>query len=110
MALGVETIGNFNVRKMGDGRYSVTTNIPGNCAACIMDEEGVRKMREKYNRPADTFETTPKTTDNWLVQYLNGRGERAKMMIFYPVSYADQFGGPMQQFKKLGDDLQNVFG
>ena len=38
--MGVEKIGHFDVRKIGDNKYSVACNN-GNIGACITDEAGV---------------------------------------------------------------------
>lgn len=53
--MGVEKIGHFDVRKIGDNKYSVACNN-GNIGACITDEAGVEKLREKYNRSKDIVE------------------------------------------------------
>lgn len=54
MALQVETIGNYNVRKLPNGMYSVSLNN-GNLGAFMCDEEGVKKLREKYHPSGDRF-------------------------------------------------------
>ena len=60
MGLGVETIGNYDVKPLGDGKYAVSTNVPGHVGACIMDEESVVKLREKYAPQGDTVSFTTK--------------------------------------------------
>ena len=52
---GVEVIGNYNVTPLGNGQYSIALNN-GNMGARIGDESAVEQLREKYNKPADTFE------------------------------------------------------
>lgn len=52
---GVEVIGNYNVTPIGNGQYSIALNN-GNMGARIGDETAVEQLREKYNRPADSFE------------------------------------------------------
>lgn len=57
--LGVETIGNYDVRKLDDNRYSVALNN-GNIGACIMDKAGVDALKEKYSKTTDTVEISKK--------------------------------------------------
>lgn len=47
MSFGVEKVGNYDVRKMDNGKYSVAVNN-GNIGACVTDEAGVQKIRDKY--------------------------------------------------------------
>lgn len=53
--MGVEKIGNFDVKKISDNKYSVVCNN-GNIGACITDKAGVEELRQKYNRSKDTVE------------------------------------------------------
>jgi len=47
---GVERIGNFEVRPMGDGRYSFHTTVPGHMGAGILqNEEQLKAFRAKYS-------------------------------------------------------------
>lgn len=52
---GVETIGNYDVKPLGNGKYSVALNN-GNMGAAVVDEAAVQKLREKYNKSGDSFE------------------------------------------------------
>lgn len=62
MGFGVETVGNFDIRSLGNGKYSVTCNN-GNIGACIMDKKAVEALKEKYNASNDSF---TKTTESKL--------------------------------------------
>ena len=55
MAIGVETIGHYNVRKLGENKYAVAVNN-GNLGAYITDKAGVEALKEKYNKSEDTVE------------------------------------------------------
>jgi hypothetical protein len=54
MALGVETIGNYDIKKLPNGMYSVSLNN-GNMGAFMTDEAGLLKFKEKYANKGDTF-------------------------------------------------------
>ena len=54
MALGVETFGNYNIRKLPNGMYSVSLNN-GNMGAFMTDEAGLLKFKEKHQNKGDTF-------------------------------------------------------
>ena len=55
MGLGIETVGHYNVRKLGENKYSVAVNN-GNMGAYVTDEAGVKALKEKYNKSEDTVE------------------------------------------------------
>ena len=57
--MGVETVGNFNVTKIGDNKYAVAVNN-GNLGAYITDKAGVDALKEKYNKSKDTVEISEK--------------------------------------------------
>ena len=54
MAFGSETIGNYNVRRLPNGMYSVSVNN-GNIGAGMWSEEAVNKLREKYSPNGDNY-------------------------------------------------------
>ncbi len=62
---GVETIGNFNVTKLADNKYSVAVNN-GNMGAYVTDKAGVEALKEKYNKSKDTVEISDKTDKKTL--------------------------------------------
>lgn len=49
MGIITEVVGQYNITKMSDGNYSVSLNN-GNIGAFVTDENGVQKIREKYNQ------------------------------------------------------------
>ena len=55
MAIGVETIGHYNVTKLGENKYAVAVNN-GNLGAYMTDKAGVEALKEKYNKSEDTVE------------------------------------------------------
>ena len=104
---GVERIGNFNVRKMSDGKYAVTTTIPGNCAACVVDEEGLKKIREKYNRQQDTFESRKKSNLEDAYQFILNNSQEATRAIVDPVGYAEDHN-VIKTFAQLHSDISKL--
>lgn len=64
---GTERIGNFEVRPMGDGKYSYTTTIPGNMAAGVLyGEKALEEFRAKHSleRVPDNDEVIFKNNGN----------------------------------------------
>ena len=57
--LGVETVGNFDIKKIGDNKYSVAVNN-GNLGAFVTDKAGVDALKEKYNKSQDTVDISKK--------------------------------------------------
>ena len=55
MGIGVETIGHYNVTKLGENKYAVAVNN-GNLGAYMTDKAGVEALKEKYNKSEDTVE------------------------------------------------------
>ena len=53
MTLRVETIGNYDIKKLPNGMYSVSLNN-GNMGAFMTDEAGLLKFKEKYANKGDT--------------------------------------------------------
>ena len=63
MTFGVETIGNYNVKKLPNGKYSVAVNN-GNLGACQVDAAAVEKLREKYQLGQDKVAFGAPKADN----------------------------------------------
>ncbi len=62
-----ERIGNFEVRYIGDGKYSYTTTIPGNMAAGVLyGEKALEEFRAKHSleRVPDNDEVLFKNNEN----------------------------------------------
>ena len=57
MGLFTETIGPYDITKLSDGKYSVHVNN-GNMGACITDEAGVERIKQKYAHPQTNGNTT----------------------------------------------------
>ena len=55
MGIGVETVGHYNVTKLGENKYAVAVNN-GNLGAYMTDKAGVEALKEKYNKSEDTVE------------------------------------------------------
>jgi len=51
MVTGVERLGNYEVRPMGDGNCLVSTALPRHAGAGIWNEEAVEALRDKYDNP-----------------------------------------------------------
>ena len=77
MALGMETFGNYNIRKLPNGMYSVSLNN-GNMGAFMTDEAGLAKFKEKYENKADRFVSSENNTDEQEMTY-----EEAKEIILH---------------------------
>ncbi|MBS4760391.1 MAG: hypothetical protein KHX03_06805 [Clostridium sp.] len=97
--MGVETIGHFDVKKIGDNKYSVVCNN-GNIGACIMDKAGVDALREKYNRSKDTVEFE----DKQPAEKSEKRGSAGKAVASAFLPGLGQFcdGRTKDGFKDLG--------
>lgn len=61
MGYDYEIIGNRKVVPMGDGKYAVSVTTPNHCGACLMDEEAVQKLREKYGAGEDKLDISSQT-------------------------------------------------
>jgi len=57
MTMNVTTVGNYDVKPLPNGMYSVALNN-GNLGAFMTDRKGVEKFLEKYNGSGDKFVST----------------------------------------------------
>ena len=79
MGLDIEKFGNYDVKPLSDGKYSVTCNN-GNIGACVVDEEGLKKFKEKYSKTSDTFELSSKESKAPKMSYEEANA-RASMLL-----------------------------
>lgn len=80
MGLGIETFGNYDVKPLSDGKYSVTCNN-GNIGACVVDEEGLKKFKEKYSKDSDTFELSSKESKTPKMSYEEANAIASMLVI-----------------------------
>lgn len=57
MTMNVTTVGNYDIKPLPNGMYSVALNN-GNIGAFMTDKKGVEKFLEKYNGSGDKFVST----------------------------------------------------
>lgn len=80
---GCERIGNFEVRPMGDGKYSYHTTVPGHLGAGVLyGEKALEEFRAKYS-----LERTP---DNDEVVFNNKNTGGATDKVEFPVDIIDK--------------------
>ena len=98
---GVETIGSYDVRSLGNGKYSVAVNN-GNLGAYVTDKAGVDALREKYNRGADTVEISGKDKQSKSKDDKSGDWGKAIASTFIPGLGQFCDGRVSDGFKQIG--------
>ncbi|MBQ2870522.1 hypothetical protein IJE86_02350 [bacterium] len=52
MTFGVETVGNYNIDRMNNGKYAVSVNN-GNLGAVLVDAAAIEAFKDKYSKADD---------------------------------------------------------